>query len=87
MAVRIRAFNSTLVGNHVHSREEVLVSIPSTQKFLLRAFGARRRPFRNAPSKGQHSLYITLFFSGTYSVVRFYELMRVSFAGLMHFLR
>ena len=34
-----------------------------------------------------HSRYITLFFKGTYSVVSFYELMRVSSAGLKQFLR
>ena len=31
--------------------------------------------------------YIALFFKGTYSLVSFYELIKVSLAGLMHFLR
>ena len=82
IAVRIRAFDSTLVGKHVCSREGVLGS-----NFLSRAFAAHWRLWRNAPSKGHHSRYITLFFKGTYRVVSFYEMMRVSLAGLMHFLR
>ena len=87
MAVRIRAFNRTLVGNHVHSREEVLGSFPSPPKFLPKVFTARQRLLRNAPSKGHHSRYVTRFFKGTNSVISFYELMRESFAGLKHFLR
>ena len=85
IAVRIRAFDSTLVGKHVHSREEVLGSNPTTPTFLPKAFAARWQHFWNAPPKGHHSPYITLFFKGTYSVVGFYELMRVSFAGLSIF--
>ena len=87
MAVRIRAFDHTLVGNHVHSREEVLGSIPSTPKFLPKVLAARWRLLRNGPLKGHHSRYFRLFFKGTCSLVSFYELMRVSFAGLKHFLR
>ena len=68
MAVRIRAFDCTLVGKHVCSREGVLGS---------KVFVARWRLLRNAPSKGHHSRYITLFFQGTYSVIGFYEVMRV----------
>ena len=34
-----------------------------------------------------HSRYITLFSKGTYSVIGLYELMGMSFAGSMHFLR
>ena len=41
----------------------------------------------NAPSKGHHSRYITLFFKGTYSVIGFYEVMRMFLVSLMHFLR
>ena len=51
MVVCIRAFDRTLVGNHVYSREEVLGSIPSTPKFLPKIFASRRRLLRNAPSK------------------------------------
>ena len=87
MAVRIRRFDHTLVGNHVHSREEVLHSIPTTPRPLPKVFAARQRFFGNASSKGHHTWYITLFFKGTYSVIGFFELMRVSFAGLKHFLR
>ena len=87
MAARIRAFDHTLVGDHVHSREEVLHSIPTTPRFLPKVFAARQQLLRNASSKGHHTWYITLFFKGTYSVIGFSELMRVSFAGLKHFLR
>ena len=87
IAVRIRAFDCTLVGNHVGSREGVLGSNPTTPKFLPNVFASRWRLLRNAPSKGHHSRYITPFFKGTYSVIGFHELMGMSLAGLMHFLR
>ena len=67
-------------------REGVLGSNPTSPKFLPKVFVARRRLLRNAPSKGHHSRYITLFFKGTYSVIRFYELMGMFLVGLMHFL-
>ena len=79
MAVCIRALDCTLVGKHVCSGEGVLGSNPTTPKFLPNVFAARWRLFRNAPSKGHHSRYITLFFEGTYSVIGFYELMRMFF--------
>ena len=75
MAVRIRAFDCTLVGEHVCSREGVLGSNPTTPKFQPTVLAARWRLLRNAPSKGHHSRYITLFFKGTYSVIGFYELI------------
>ena len=87
MAVRIRAFDCTLVGKHMCSREGVLGSNSTTPKILPKAFGARWRILRNAPSKGHHSRYITLFSKGTYSVISFCKLMRVIVVGLMHFLR
>ena len=87
MAVCIRAFDCTLVGKHMSSREGILGSNPTTLKLLPKAFVARRRPLRNAPSKGHHSRYIKLFFKGTYSVIGFYEVMRMFLVGLMHFLR
>ena len=62
-------------------------SNPTTPKFCSKAFAARWRLSRNAPSKGHHSWYITLFFEGTCSVIGFYELMGMCLAGLMHFLR
>ena len=62
-------------------------SNPTTPKFLPKVFVARRQLLRNAPSKGHHSRYITLFFGGTYGVIGFYELMRMFFVSLMHFLR
>ena len=65
------------MGKHVCSREGVLGSNPTTPKFLPNVFAARWRLLRNAPSKGHHSRYITLFFKGTYSVIGFYELMRM----------
>ena len=69
------------------SREGVLGSNPTSPKFLPKVFIARWRPLRNAPSKGHHSRYITLFFMGTYSVMGFYELMGMLLVSLMHFLR
>ena len=87
MAVRIRAFDCTLVSKHVCSREGVLGSNRTTPKFSPNVFAARWRLLRNAPSKGHHSRYITLFFKGTYSVIGFYELMRMFLVDLMHFLR
>ena len=69
------------------SREGVLGSNPTTPKILTKVFVARWRRLRNAPSEGHHSLYITLFFEGTYSVMGFYELMREFLVSLMHFLR
>ena len=87
MAVRIGAFDCTLVGKHMCSREGVLGSNPTTAKPFQNAFVARRQLLRNAPSKGHHSRYITLFFKGTYSLIGFYELMRMFLVSLMHFLR
>ena len=87
IAVRIRAFDCTLVGKHVCSREGVLGSNPTTPILLPKVFVSRWGLLRNAPSKGHHSRYITLFFKGTYSVTGFYELMGMVLAGLMHFLR
>ena len=87
MAVRIRAVDCTLVGKHMCSREGVLGSNPTTPKFLPKVFVARRQLLRNAPSKGHHSRYITLFSEGTYSVIGFSELMRMFLVSFMHFLR
>ena len=87
MAVRIRAFNCTLVGKYMCSREGVLGSNPTTPNFLPKGFVARWQRLRNARSKVHHSPYITLFFEGTYSVIGFYELMRMFLVRLMHFLR
>ena len=75
------------MGKHMCSREGVLGSNPNMPKFLPNVFVARRRVLRNAPSKGHHSRYITLFFEGTYGVIGFYELMRMFLVSLMHFLR
>ena len=87
MAVRIRAFDCTLVDRHVHSRQGVLGSNSTTTAFLPNSFAARWRLLRNVLSKGHHSPYVALFSKRTYSVLSFYELMRVSFAGFKHFLR
>ena len=87
MAVRIRAFDCTLVGKNMCSREGVLGSNPITPKFVPKGFVARWQPLSNAPSKRHHSRYITLFFEGTYSVIRFFGLMRMFLVSSMHFLR
>ena len=75
------------MGKHVCSREGVLGSSPTTPNFLPKVFAAGWRRLRNAPSKGDHSRYIALFLKTTYSVISFHELMVVSLAGLVHFLR
>ena len=77
IAVRIRALDCTLLVKHVCCREGVLGSNATTPKLEPKVFVARWRPLRNAPSKGHYSRYITLFFEGTYSVIGFYELMRM----------
>ena len=87
IAVRIRAFDCTLLGKHVCSREGVLGSNPTTPNFLPKGFAARWQLLRNAPLKGHHSRNITLFFKGTYSVIGFHELTGMPLADLMHFLR
>ena len=86
MAVRMRAFDCTLVGKHVCSREGVLGSNPTSPRILPHHFAERWRLLRNAPSKGHHSRYITLFFKGTHSVIGFYEMIGMFLVGLMHFL-
>ena len=70
----------------MRSGEGVLGSNPTTPKILPNVFVARWRLLRNAPSKGHHSWCITLFFKGTYSVIGFYELMRMFLVSSMHFL-
>ena len=88
MTVRIRAFDHTLVGNHVYSREEVLGSNPTTPKpFFPKGLRSRQPLLRSALSKGHDSRYITLSLKGTYSVRSFYELKRMFWIGLQHFLR
>ena len=71
------------------SGQGVLGSIPTapTPFFFPKVFASRRRLLRNAPSKGHHSRYITLFYKGPYSVTGFYEVMRMFLVSLMHFLR
>ena len=86
MAVRIRAFDCNLVSNHVTSGEGVLGSNPTSPKFLPNVCAARRERLRNAPLKEHHTRYITLFFKGTYSVISFYAVIRMSDAGLREFL-
>ena len=60
---------------------ESWVQIKPPRKFLPNVFAARWQLLRNAPLKGHHSRYITLFFEGTYSVLGVFELMRMSFIG------
>ena len=68
------------------SGQGVLGSIPTAPHFFFpNVFASRRRLLRNAPSKGHHSRYITLFFKGPYSVIGFYEVMRMFLVSLMHF--
>ena len=85
MTVRIRAFDHTLVGSNADSRQEVMGSNPTA--CFSKRLRSRQLLLRNAPSKGHHSRYITLFPKGTSSVNSFYELMRRFCEGLDHFLR
>ena len=87
IAVLIRMFDCTLVDKHVHSREGVLGSNPTSPEFLRHIFATRWQLLRNASSKEHHTRYITLFFEGTYSVIRFFEVLRMSYVGLRDFMR
>ena len=87
MSVRIRAFDFTLVGKHVHSGEEVLGSNASFPNFFPKVWAARWQILGNAPLKGHHTRYITLFSEGIYSVMTFCEVIRMSYAGLRDLLR
>ena len=69
------------------SKQGVLGSIPTAPTLFPKVFASRRRLLRNAPPKGHHSRYITLFFKGPYSVMGFYEVMRMFLVSLIHFLR
>ena len=69
MAVRIRACDRTLVGNHVHSREKVLGSNPTPPNLLTEAYASTQHFLRNAPLKGHRTRYVTLFFKGIHSVI------------------
>ena len=73
------------MGKHIGSREGDLGSIPTGPKLFPKVFAARRRLLSNVPSKGHHSRYITLFFKGPYSVMGFFEVMRMFLVSLMHF--
>ena len=62
ITVRIRAFDCTLVGEHVCSREGVLGSNPTTPKFGPKAFAARWRILRNDPIEGTpFTVHYTVF--------------------------
>ena len=52
IAVHTTAFDCTLVGKHVCSREGVLGSNPTTPNFLPNAFAARWRLFEECPIEG-----------------------------------
>ena len=70
------------------SGQGVLGSIPTAPTvptLFPKVFAARRRLLKNAPSKGHHSRYITLFFKGPYSVIGFLEVIRMFLVSLMHF--
>ena len=61
MAVSIGAFHCTLVDNHVHTREDVLGSIPSTYIFAKR-FCRTLATFEKFPFKGtSFTVHYTVF--------------------------
>ena len=61
-------------------------SISTPQTLFSKSLRSRQLLLRNAPSKGHHSRYITLFLKGTSSVNSFFELIRKFCDGLQHFL-
>ena len=63
------------------------VPFPLPPNVCQSAFSAGWRLLRISPSNGVPSRYITLFCKGIYSVVSYYEMVRVPFAVLKHFLR
>ena len=87
MAVGIRAIDHTLVGNHIHSREEALDSIPSTPKIVAERFRRTLATFEQCPFEGTSSTVHYTLGMVAYSVTSFYELMRMLYAGLKYFLR
>ena len=52
IAVRIRAFDCTLVGKHMCSRDEVLGSNPTTPKFFSKGFRRTPATFEECPIEG-----------------------------------
>ena len=61
IAVRIRAFNCTLVGKHMCSREGVLGSNPTTPKFF-ESFGRTPATFEECPIEGtSFTVHYTVF--------------------------
>ena len=62
-------------------------SNPTAPKLFFQKFTLTSELLGNAPSKGHHSRYITLFLKGTSSVNSFFELIRRFCEGLHHFLR
>ena len=86
MAVRIRAFDCTLVGKHVCSREGVLGSNPTTPKNFTKSIRCTLVTFEECPiEETSFTVHYTVF-QGYYSVIGFYELMRMFLVSLMHLL-
>ena len=52
MTVRIRAFDHTLVGNHVYSREEVMGSNPTAPNLFFQKFTLTPATFEECPFEG-----------------------------------
>ena len=52
MAIQMRALDRVLVGSHVHFREEVLGSIPSTPKNFANPFRRTLATFEECPFVG-----------------------------------
>ena len=62
MAVRIRAFDCTLVGKHMCSREGVLGSNPTTPKFFPKGFRRTPATFEECPIEGtSFTVHYTVF--------------------------
>ena len=62
MAVRIRAFDCTLVGKHVCSREGVLGSNPTTPKTFSKSFRRTPATFEECPIEGtSFTVHYTVF--------------------------
>ena len=62
MAVRIRAFDCTLVGKHMCSREGVLGSNPTAPKTFSKSFRRTPATFEECPIEGtSFTVHYTVF--------------------------
>ena len=62
MTIRIRAFDYTLVGKHVHSAKGVLGPNPTSPEFFTKCFRRTLATFEECPLKGpSYTVHYTVF--------------------------